>query len=280
MMMTVAAVVLVLLFLMMMTVAAVVLVLLFLMMMAMAAMVLVLHLCQGISKRILAFHSFQQLRAGELIPRRCNQSGLRIVLTQQCNSRIQLGLRNIVRTGKDDGACGFDLIVIEFTKILHVDLNLGRIRDRNRIPQSHLVICNLADSGNHIRKLANAGGLDDDPVGLVLRNHLIQCLAEITDQRTANTAGVHFRNVDACILQETAVNADLTKLILDENKLFALIGFRDHFFDQRGFTRTQEAGINIDFHIKHLLLKFYPNIIAPYVNINKAKFHEDSTVIT
>ena len=52
---------------------------------------------------------------------------------------------------------------------------------------------------------------------MVLLNNLSQRLAEVTHQTAADAAGVHFGNVDARILQETAVNADLTELVLDQH---------------------------------------------------------------
>ena len=76
----------------------------------------------------------------------------------------------------------------------------------------------------------------------------MQRLAKIANQRTANTAGIHLRNVDTCILQEATVNTDLTKLIFDQNKLFALVGFRNHLFDQCCFASAKKSGKNINLH--------------------------------
>ena len=39
------------------------------------------------------------------------------------------------------------------------------------------------DSAGHIGQLADAGGLDDDAVGVVLLHHLLQSGAEIAHQR-------------------------------------------------------------------------------------------------
>ena len=76
---------------------------------------------------------------------------------------------------------------------------------------------NFFNSTDHIRQFADTGRLDDHPVRMILRNDLFQRLAKIAYQAAANTAGVHLRNIDAGILQETAVNTDLTELILDKD---------------------------------------------------------------
>ena len=91
---------------------------------------------------------------------------------------------------------------------------------------------------------------------MVLIDDLRQRPSEIANQRTADAAGIHLGNVDARILQEAAVNADLAEFILNQNDLLALVGFPDHLLDQSGFAGAQETGINVNFcHCLHLLYK-------------------------
>ena len=78
-------------------------------------------------------------------------------------------------------------------------------------------------------------------------NHLIQILSKISHQRTADTAGIHLCDLDARILQETAVNADFTELILDQHNLLTLKCLIDHFLDERCLSGSQETGNNINF---------------------------------
>ena len=134
MMVAVAAVMLVLmLFLMMVAVAAVMLVvMLFLMMMAMAAVVVMLHFSKGFGNGVLAFHCFQQLIACQLIPGSGDECRIRIMLPEQCNGSIQLSLYNITCTGQDDGGSRFDLVIVELTEVLHVNLDLGCIHHSYR----------------------------------------------------------------------------------------------------------------------------------------------------
>ena len=105
----------------------------------------------------------------------------------------------------------------------------------------HLLHCR-----HHIGQLTNAGGFDDDPVGMILFDHLVQRFAKIAHQAAANTAGIHLSNVNPRILQKAAVNTDLTELIFDQNQLLTGISFLDHLFDESSLTRTQKTGKNID----------------------------------
>ena len=213
----------------------------------MMMLMFLLQLCQFSSQSGLTFHGLDQLLAGQLIPGGGNDGRLLVMLTNQGNGCIQLCLRRGIGTGENDGGSGFDLVVVELTEVLHVDLHLAGIADSHGVAQSDLVIGDLFHSGNDIGQLADTGGFDDDPVGVILLDHLRQRLAEVAHQRAADAAGVHLGNVDARILQETTVNADFAEFVLNENQLLALIGFLNHLFDQRGLTCAQKAGVNINF---------------------------------
>ena len=169
------------------------------------------------------------------------------MLSQQRHCSIQLGLRDRIRTGQDDGGCGFNLVVVELTEVLHVNLHLTGIRHGDGVTQGNFLVHNFIYRADDIGQLADTGGFDQNAVGVVLLDDLFQSLAKVAYQRAANAAGVHFGNVDTSILQETAINADLTEFVFDQNQLLSAISFRNHLFNQRGFTGTQEAGINVNF---------------------------------
>ena len=250
MMIVAAAAVLLMVVMMLMMIMAAAAVLLMMVMMVRFLLQLLQLLCQG----SIAFHSLQQLISGQLLPRCGYDGSLRIALTEQGDRPIQLLPVDAVRTGKDNSLGGFHLVIIKLAKITHIDLDLGGIYHRHRVSQCHLFTGKLLHCAHHIRQLAHTGRLDQDPVRGILLQHLLQCLTEIANQTAANTAGVHLRDLDACLLQKTAVNADLTKLIFDQHQLLTLVAFLDQFFDQRSFTCTQKAGINIDLcHDTHLL---------------------------
>ena len=240
-MMVAAAVVL--LFMMMVTTA----VMLFFMMMMMVVMVLFFHPGKLCFHRSLTFHSAKQLPAGQFIPRCGNNGGIGVLLPQECYSRIQLLLADTIGAGKDNGCSGLHLVIVELTKVLHISLHLAGIHDRNGKAHFHLRTGNLFHSSHHIGKLANTGRLDKDSFGGILGNDLLQSLTEVAHQAAANTAGIHFRDVDACILQKAAINADLAEFVFDQHQFLACVGFRDHLFDEGSFTCTKEAGVNINF---------------------------------
>ena len=216
------------------------------MMVAVAAVMLVLDLRQILSGSSLTFHGLHQLSASQLIPRRSDQSCLAVMLPQKCHSSIQLSLGDGIGTGQNDGGGRLDLIVIELAKVLHIDLDLTRISNCYRAAQHHIIGGYLLYSRDHIGQLPHAGGLDDDAIRMIAVDNLHQSLAEIAHQRAADAAGVHLRNVDARILQETAVNTDLTELVFDEHQLLAAVGFLNHLFDQSGLTGPKEAGIYVN----------------------------------
>ena len=224
----------------------------------MVMVVFLLQLCQVSSNSSFTFHRFHDLRAGELIPGSGYDGGFFVMLTEHSHGSIQLLLRNAIGTGQDDGTGGFDLVIIELTKVLHIHFYLAGIHHGNSTVQHHIVVSNLLHCRNHIGQLAYAGGFDDDTVGVILGDHLSQGLTKVTHQAAADAAGIHLGDVDAGILQESAVNADLAKLVLNENQLLTCVALGDHFLDQGGFTGTQEAGVYIDFcHLSsHFPLKF------------------------
>jgi hypothetical protein len=214
---------------------------------------LLLQLCQLSCKGLLTRHGRQDLLTGQLAPRRGDNGCLCIMLPEHRNGGIQLRLRNQIRTGQNNGGRSLHLIVIELTEVLHIHLDLAGIHHRNGVAKGHILVGDLLNGTNHVGQLAHAGGLDDDPVGVILADDLLQRLTKIAHKGAANAAGIHLGNVDAGILQEAAVNADLTELILNQHQLLSGIGFLNHFLDQRGLTGTQKAGIHINFrHYKHL----------------------------
>ena len=55
------------------------------------------------------------------------------MLSQQFHCRVQLLLRDRVGTGQDDGGSGLDLVIVELTKVLAVDLHFTGIHNGDRI---------------------------------------------------------------------------------------------------------------------------------------------------
>jgi len=212
-----------------------------------------LHLGDDLGNGCAALHGFLQLVAGQLTPGGGDDGGVGVMLLEHFHSGIQLLLGHGIGAGQNDAGSGLHLIVIKLTEILHIDLDLIGVHNRHGAAQGYIIAGDLLHSADHIGQLADTGRLDDDAVGVVLVNDLGQGTAEVANQTAANATGIHFGDVNACLLQETSINADLAKFVFDEDQFFALVALGDHLLDQGGFTGTQEAGVNIDFcHNLHL----------------------------
>ena len=78
-----------------------------------------------------------------------------------------------------------------------------------------------------------------------LIDDILKRRSEITNEAAADAAGIHLRDLDACFLQESAVDTDLTELVLDEHDLLSVISVRDELLDKSSLTGTQESGENV-----------------------------------
>ena len=76
---------------------------------------------------------------------------------------------------------------------------------------------------------------------MVSLDDFCQCPSEISYQCAADAASSHFVDLNSSILQKSAVHADLTELVLDQNDLLVTISFLNQFLDQCGLARTQKT---------------------------------------
>ena len=197
--------------------------------------------CQLFLNGVATLHCRQQLLAVQVVPRGGDDGSRGIVCTQQCYRLGNLFLGNTARVRQHDASCVFDLVIEEFTEILHIHLALFHVGNRGKAVEHNPLCGNTLHGTDNIGKLANPRGLDQNAVGRVVGEHLLQCLAEVTHQRAADTAAVHFGHFDPRILHEAAVDADLTEFVFDQNQLFARIHLIQKLFDQRGLSRAQKT---------------------------------------
>ena len=76
---------------------------------------------------------------------------------------------------------------------------------------------------------------------MILVRNLFQRRAEISDKRTADASGVHLPDLYSGILQKSAVYADLTEFILDQDHLLPFQCVHQQLPDQRSFSRTKKS---------------------------------------
>ena len=216
------------------------------MMVVVLAMGRCLQLAELLRQGVGLLHGGKQLLARELIPGRGDDGGLGIVLAQKLHGSVQLVLLDAVGAAQDDAGGGLDLVVVKLAEVLHIELDLVRVGDGGEAAELDILVHHLPGGGDHVGELAHAGGLNEDAVGMILVDQLAQSVAEIAHQGAADAAGVHFGDLDAGFAQEAAVDADLAELVFNQGQLLAGERLGDHFFDEGGFARPQEAGINVD----------------------------------
>jgi len=198
-------------------------------------------LLQLIVQCVLLRHCLQQLCAGQLIPlgRHDRRSG--IAGTQTVYAIVQLLLRQTGGVAQDQAACIGDLVVKELAEVLLIHLALLGIYHSREAIQLHPLCVEILHGTDDVAQLAHTGRLDQNAVGVILLQHLLQCLAEIAHKAAANTAGVHLGDLHAGILQKSAVNADLTKLVLDQHQLLSGICLSNQLLDERGLASAQKS---------------------------------------
>ena len=236
------------------------------------------HFGQQFFRQGYLFNCGENYLAVQLIPGGGEDGGLRVFFLEHGHSGLQLFLAEFLGAGEDNGPGAFDLVVVELPEILHIDLHLAGIGHGDKAVQ--LQFRHLGGSvlhrHNHVRKLAYARGLNEDPIRVELIRHVLQGLVEVPYQGTADAPGGHFGNLDAGLLQKAAVNADLAKLVLNENQLLAGESLCQKLFDERGFARPQESGDNVDFRHNIKSLSWNPQAVfprVPYISKRELYYH-------
>jgi hypothetical protein len=139
---------------------------------------------------------------------------------------------------EENAACVLDLIAEELTEVLHIHLALVYVNYGNRAVDLGILKLSRKHGLSNVRELSNARWLDKDTIGRILLNDLLESLAEVSDERAADASRVHLGDLDARILEKSAVNADLAEFVLDEDDLLALICFVDKTIDERSLSRA------------------------------------------
>ena len=217
------------------------------MMVMMLVMRLVGDFVQHLGNQIAAaLHGFEQLLAGQVLPRGGDDAGVLVQAAQHGDGLVETLLRALCGAGQQDSAGVSDLIFEELAEVLEVHLCLERVNNGDEAVQLNVQM-GVLNRRDNVGQLADAGRLDEDAVGVVLVYNVVQRLAEVADERAADAARVHFVDNDACILEKAAVDADFTEFVLDEDDLLALERVREQTLDKRGLACAQKTGDNINF---------------------------------
>ena len=144
------------------------------------------------------FHRGKDLLALNILPGSCDNNRFLIMLAKEIGYRLQFFLVHGLGTADDNGSGAFYLIVEELAEILHIHFGLVAVDNSYQGIYDYLILIFVYPfyRFGYIRELADARGLDDDALRRVGFDDLGQGFLEITHQRAADTAGVHFRNID------------------------------------------------------------------------------------
>ena len=260
-----AAALLVMIVMMVLVVMVMVVAALLAMLVVMAALGADLSLLQQLLHEVpLGLHGRHDLLALQLVPVGGDDGGLGVLLPDHGHSAGDLVLAGGAGAAQDDGVGMADLVVVELAEVLHVQPHLVHVGHGHKAVQLHVPLGGDALHGlGHVAQLAHAGGLDQNAVGLVLIDDLLQGLAEVAHQAAADAARVHLGDLDAGLLQKAAVDADLAELIFDEHQLLARVGLGNQLLDERGLAGAQKTGKNIN--LGH-------GILSPFILGNPARF--------
>lgn len=207
----------------------------------MRMMVCVLDFVQHLLHEVAAaLHRLKQLRAGQFLPRGGDNARVRVQSAQHGNRLVKTRRRALCRAGKQDCTGMGNLIFKKFAEVLEIHLCFECIDYRDKGVQ-HNVEMRILHRGNNVGQLADARRLDQDAVGMILLDNVMQRLPKVTDERAADAAGVHLVDNDARVLEKTAVNADFTKFVFDQNNLFVLQGAVQQLLDERCLARAQKT---------------------------------------
>ena len=189
-------------------------------------------------KGVLFLDRGENIRALQIPPIGGDDGRVRVFFQQ----RDRLGdFLLVARMREDDAACILHLIGKELAEIFQVHFALFRVDDRTERIQLRVGQSRALHGADHVRQLPDAGRLDDNAVGRVFRRNLFERFGKISDERAADTAGVHLRDLNPRVLQKAAVYADLAELVFDEHDLFALIDFLNELFNERRFPCAQKS---------------------------------------
>ena len=220
---------------------------------------LFLHkLVEQIVKRFSLFKSGDYSIYIEIGDRRCNYLRCCVMRSYKRYRLGNLCVTCFIGVTEIDTARMLNLIVKELTEILHIHLTFINVNDNDRTVNHSILNISLENCLCNVAELSDTRGLYENSVGIVGRYDLAERLTEVTDERAADAARIHFGYLNARFLKKAAVNTDLTKFVFNENKLFSLIRVAYQAVDKGSFSCSQKARNYIYFrHFKYLFSVFF-----------------------
>ena len=136
----------------------------------MMVVMLMLQTLQLSLDRIFALHRLKQLLTGQFSPRSDHDGSSFIMFADQSNALFDLLIGHTVGMTQNDASCIFNLIIEEFSEILHIHFAFIGIHNSSKTVQLCItaIILDPLNGTDDIAQLANAGGFDQNTVGMIL----------------------------------------------------------------------------------------------------------------
>ena len=129
---------------------------------------------------------------------------------------IELFPGHTCRMAQNYRAGVLDLIVEEFTEILHVYLCFFGVHYGSKSVELYPVYMEISHRFYYVAQFADSGRLNEYSVRRKLFRNLSKSSAEITYKAAAYTSGIHFIYLDSGVFQKSSVNADLAEFIFNQ----------------------------------------------------------------
>jgi hypothetical protein len=177
----------------------------------------------------------------KLVRRSCDDDRTCILFSYEGKRLGKLRVGGLICVAEKYTACICYLISEKLAEVLHIHFALVDVNYGYRAVKLSALDLSLKNGFSNVRELTYARGLDKDSVGGVLVYHLLECFAEISNERAADAARIHLGYFYSRILEKSAVNTYLTEFIFDKNYLLALIRLVDQTVYKRSFACTEKS---------------------------------------
>ena len=207
-------------------------------------------------QRLALLDNLQQHFGAQVIPGGGDDAHALVVFFHQMAGGLHLIRIHQLSAAENHGIRRFDLVQIEFAKVLHVHFALLGIHHGGAAGNHQIFMAfpGFFNGSSDFAEFAHTGGFDQKTVGMIGFDQFVNGLLQIAHQRAANAAVAQFGHRDAGVLHKRAVYAHVAVFIFQQHHFFAGYG-RQQLLDQRGFTRTQKTRNNIAFD--HVFYSFY-----------------------
>jgi hypothetical protein len=175
--------------------------------------------------RVTSLHSPEQLLGVKLCNRSRHENCAFVMLPDKRYRLLELLFRGFIGMAENDTARVFYLIPEKLTKVFQIHFALVYVGNDRKAIELYILCRRISDRSDNVGKLANARRLDYNAIRRVFVYNLSECLAEISNERAADTSRIHLGYIDARILEKSAVYAYLSKLVFDKHQPLSLVRF-------------------------------------------------------